>query len=329
MRQPPVGTVASPGGRAPTPLPPMTFESVELTDWRDVHDLADMLPSGLYVFRGQEDSAWPLSTSLERVLLRDRPGTRYRPDSGLSWATTTERWMVHEFARRHALYDPTAPRPEGPFEWLALMQHHGAPTRLLDASESIYVAAYFALATAPAESAVWAVSRYNLQRRAFAHLGLDYDPARALKDDVNRHHVALVNEAFGAHEPEDAVPGVVDCGPTVANRRLSLQQGVFLVPTVARARFEANLAATFGAPSWPEPTPTDLAGLARRHRAFLDTDARDERTDLLADIVRVHIGPGLRRDALRSLTRMNVTAESLFGGLDGLARSVYQRAAQS
>lgn len=46
-------------------------------------------------------------------------------------------------------------------------------------------------------------------------------------------------------------------------------------------------------------------------------------------IADARIGPRLRAAALRDLTRMNVTAESLFGELDGLARSVYQRAVMS
>jgi len=37
------------------------------------------------------------------------------------------------------------------------MQHHGAPTRLLDFSYSIYVAAYSAMESADGDSALWAV----------------------------------------------------------------------------------------------------------------------------------------------------------------------------
>lgn len=43
-------------------------------------------------------------------------------------------------------------------EWLSLMQHHGAPTRLLDFTWSPYVAAFFALERATEDAAVWALN---------------------------------------------------------------------------------------------------------------------------------------------------------------------------
>ena len=307
----------------------MTFYEIQLDDWRQIHAIADALPNPHFLFRGQEVSEWPLSSSLERALLRDR-ATPFRPDSALRAASQSERWMIHEFQKRHHLYDPTAPTPGGPFEWLALMQHHGAPTRLLDFTASVYVAAFFALADAGGESAVWAVCRYNLQRRVYDLLELEYDRAETLKDEVNRHHVDLVDTCVATWSPSSPRAGVVDCEPTVSNRRLSLQQGAFLVPTNGEARFEANLAASFGAPRWPQAgTDADLGTIGDRLQAFRDTDPREEKTDLFPDVVKIRIGQRLRSAALRDLTRMNVTAESLFGGLDGLARSIYQRAVMS
>lgn len=50
--------------------------------------------------------------------------------------------------------------PTTTMEWLALMQHFGAPTRVLDITKSSYVAAYFAIedATAGDDCAVWAIN---------------------------------------------------------------------------------------------------------------------------------------------------------------------------
>ena len=79
-----------------------------------------------YVFRGMSDSSWSLQTSLERL------GTR--PD-------VVEHALIRSF-RKYA--------PRGTFaldsEWeaLAVAQHNGLPTRVLDWSISPLVAAHFA-----------------------------------------------------------------------------------------------------------------------------------------------------------------------------------------
>src|ERR1700739_1556162 len=51
------------------------------------------------------------------------------------------------------------PAEKEELEWMALMRHHGAPTRLLDWTRSPYVAAFFAIAEAreDEESAIWAI----------------------------------------------------------------------------------------------------------------------------------------------------------------------------
>ena len=58
-------------------------------------------------------------------------------------------------------------RPDGGdlLEWRALMQHHGAPTKLLDCTYSFPVAAYFAAREADTDFAIWA-SNWNQFRKS-------------------------------------------------------------------------------------------------------------------------------------------------------------------
>ena len=92
-----------------------------------------------FLFRGQANYRWPLQTKLERDInerIKELPGLhRY------------EEIVLDQFKRRAHLYLAAAelPPPDSPAEWLAFIQHYGGPTRLLDFTRSIFIAAYFAI----------------------------------------------------------------------------------------------------------------------------------------------------------------------------------------
>src|SRR6266511_4738366 len=78
-----------------------------------------------------------------------------------------EKGLVRYFTRQaqHFLTDVRA--DDDPIEWRALMQHHGAPTRLLDWTFSFPVALYFAIEKGKVEKskttcAVWCLDQHWL-----------------------------------------------------------------------------------------------------------------------------------------------------------------------
>jgi hypothetical protein len=81
-----------------------------------------------YVFRGLSDVEYPLTTSLMRL------GGAY---------VEMEQHLLRNF-RKYAKRDVV--EQDSIFEWLAVAQHHGLPTRLLDWTFSPHVAMHFATA---------------------------------------------------------------------------------------------------------------------------------------------------------------------------------------
>ena len=110
-----------------------------------------------WVYRGQMDASWPITSSLER-LFAPVHGKILCQERALRGR---ERDSILEFKKRawHYLDNPSM----NYLEWLTLMRHHGVPTRLVDFSESALIALYFALEPdATTEFAIWALDRESL-----------------------------------------------------------------------------------------------------------------------------------------------------------------------
>src|SRR5438445_599273 len=81
------------------------------------------------------------------------------------YSATHDARILSIFKRKSIHFLQHIPDRDDDFPWLALMQDHGAPTRLLDFTWSPYVAAFFALHNTTHEGVIWACNPAEIEKR--------------------------------------------------------------------------------------------------------------------------------------------------------------------
>jgi hypothetical protein len=133
-----------------------------------------------------------------------------------------------KLVRNYPIANP--PDDEDIIGWLALMQHYGGPSRLLDWTRSSHIALYFALLGVSVEtySAIWAVNRSWLDETS-ASIIADHDPCRPdlRQFDAKYDYISdLLRRTRRLHLGSDAV--VVSVIPRSPDDRMKAQQAEFL-----------------------------------------------------------------------------------------------------
>ena len=186
------------------------METVRLDRWSSFVERVHALDG--WAFRGEVFAHWPLYTSLARRL------QNYCPDRTL-WPLRESR-ALRIFRRKAHNYLPDHDILRDDLRSLALMQHHGAPTRLLDFTKSPYVAAFFAMDDAVGDCAVYALNTPRLWSSA---PGFD---ASLTRDRIDPRLEGHYERYFLRNEH-----AVVWFGePSEMDRRLVAQSGLFVVP---------------------------------------------------------------------------------------------------
>lgn len=249
---------------------------IRVTSW---NDLNEHLYAGSWnepirrfrstlAFRGVWDAADDLSTSLSRL----GPGHERQ-----------ELHMLRNF-RKYAA-GGSVPR-DSVWNWLALAQHHGLPTRLLDWSFSPYVAAHFATydpAQFNVDGSVWCV---------------DYVKAHAMLPE----RLKQLTDSEGADVfTAEMLDTAADTLPKLDEMRRDQPFLVFLEPPSLDDRI-VNQFALFSLMSSP------TAHLGRWLEAHPDLYRR------------LVIPAELKWEVRDKLDQANVTERVLFPGLDGLSR---------
>lgn len=206
-----------------TPFPRFVL-SEEATSWDDFQKWLEEL-QGTWCFRGQRESEWLLTTSLDRQVEEHSFASHDGITVESHWhrdRNVEERKNFSRFYRRldeHNL--PDTPTENDLGSCFAQMQHYGTPTRFLDWTTSPFIASYFAFEETPetSQSAVWAIDLDWIEERSRELLrGPWPTDANASTLDWGANNLLR-----GCDEPV-----IIRIEPGVRNQRMITQRGVLL-----------------------------------------------------------------------------------------------------
>jgi FRG domain len=292
---------------------------IDPPDWQGLLNLLLQGQWSGWIFRGQARYDWTLKSGLARLI---DPAADSRP---------VENSAIGFFIDRAAGLLSDVPDEHDLLGWLAMMQHYGAPTRLLDWTHSPFVALYFAYEESRgSDGALYLLNSY-LCRRTFVgalfptpwdHLGVEAysgvdDAGQATRRYLSREQYRRDREnALVRFAIESQAGWPLPVIPFRQDARMAAQQTIF---TVA-GDLGNSVDTLFNKDNWPERR-------VQPGNFIAGSDSTIWPLEYPGHVLRkIRLRNSWRSEALLALAAMGITGASLFPGLDGLGRATRHHA---
>lgn len=291
------------------------FVETELNHWNDISKLNPRFLAG-FVFRGMGNYKWHLESSLERMIkrfhLKNKTAHKIYPQG-------YEVDMLKEFQWKYPKYEKiNNPNVDDIIEWLSIMQHYGSPTRLVDFTYSPYIALFMAIDSSSEENdaSVWCLNEIilrniicdNYEQKNNIRIG----GIESQKEQIYKMANQVIADSI-KEKGKDITPNIYLVQPHKVNDRILLQQGLFAIPEIIGIPFEDNLFSLVDNRE-PEFVPfNDVIEYSNSDKMFQPYDYF---------LIKIRIPLKFRLDITKSLCLMNISAETMYPGLEGLAKSL-------
>jgi hypothetical protein len=284
------------------------------------------MPVG-WIWRGQGSFNWRLETRLGRDFA-NLPLPSEDPSVSYDYVGLENR-VIGFFKERARRSVRPPPDDLDLLSWLAVMQHYGAPTRLLDWTTSPFVALWFAYADAESEpAALWGLNAYLCRRGingalfpgGWDHLGIiGHNSADAEGNITNRTPALEIRQRDRENEflrwaiktncrwPLPVIPFDTDARMTAQQTVLTCVGNLQEPVDQALLRFD----------EWRNDTPSENPPGGYRIGTDSTVWPLREPADLL---LKLHLPREWRPAVLHALGSMGIDAATLFPGLDGVGR---------
>ncbi|MHB8789039.1 MAG: FRG domain-containing protein [Desulfobulbaceae bacterium] len=189
------------------------MKTVTLNNWAEFDRSVSKRHYRKWIYRGQSDESWELESSLHRAF---KESQKINESGTGKWKSINsyehEKVMIDKFKCNAHLYLSHLPKENDLLSWLSIMQHYGAPTRLLDFTFSSYIALFFALEDGEGDASIYCINHHAIKNDDDEYFGKDrLEVYSTILDNKREGNICLF--AFE---------------PTFSNQRLLSQQGLFV-----------------------------------------------------------------------------------------------------
>ena len=252
------------------------------------------LSSTFGYYRGHSNANYGLTSTLDRF-----GNDEYRQN---------ERLLIRQFKKIAPNFLNSIRMPKTMFEWLALMQHYGVPTRLLDLTTSPFIAMYFAVQDFDnnSDAAIWRFNPSLLHEGSYLKLKKSKFPFELSNHGFHQPEL-LIDEYFNEIFLTGKYRVSFILEPEKTEQRLNQQQGAFLVSSGKGISTEDILTEVMF--DLIDKKSYKYGG--GKEKGFWDWN-----------LVKVIIPAELKKKLFLQLLDMNINSSTLFPDLSGAAKYV-------